>query len=268
MYYLVTGANRGIGRALANRIIARNDITLLALVRDPSSETSRSLAESQARGSNSKVVMIQYDAHDMTSARRAVEEAQSQHGVTQLDVVVANAGVGKYFGPTIQSTADMYMEHFIVNTLGPFTLFQATSALLERANTTGSATQGAGGAGGKFIAISSAGGSIAMLGQPQLRRDTQGRRRPGAEPYSASKAALNHIMCRLNAELPGITVGVLTPGATKTGLGDGAVNWDLVPNAQDADTVATGLIQRIDDVVKAEDGNPVFTDWKGDVIPW
>ena len=133
--YVITGANRAVGRGIADIILTRPNITLFALVRNPSHGTSQSLVSaSQEKGADCKAVLIKYDASDPTSAELAMEEIKSVHGLTSLDVVIANAGFVAYAGPSVKASPSDYIDHFTANTLGPLTLFGATAPLLQRSS--------------------------------------------------------------------------------------------------------------------------------------
>jgi norsolorinic acid ketoreductase len=181
--YLISGANRGIGRGLAEIFLSRPDTTVVALVRDPSSETSQSLAAFKA-GENSKAVVVQYDASLADSATSVINILQAKYSITTLDIVIANSGFIGWRGPSITATTAEYISHFITNTIGPILLLQATLPLLKKSTSSP-----------KFFAISSAIGSTALI--PKMQH-------VAVVPYGMSKAALNHAMLRLSVEHPDV----------------------------------------------------------------
>jgi norsolorinic acid ketoreductase len=250
--YLITGANRGIGRGLTDLILRRPDTAVIALVRDPDNETTKSLASSNA--DPKRLLILPYDAKQHDSAADAVSTLESTHGIKKLDVVIANAGALGWRGPAIDTPADAIHEAFTVNTIGPLLLFRACCPLLQSSPAP------------KFIAISSAIGSTTQI--PQLSQSQ-------TLPYGVSKAALNHIFRKLSVDHPDIVIELLTPGPVMTDLTrDYREFFDEVlkknPKLMDRfapiDQACNGLLCQIDSVNKDSSGE--FRDWKGEVIPW
>jgi norsolorinic acid ketoreductase len=105
-------------------------------------------------GKNSKIIIAKYDASKETSAKEMIEYLKSNHGIEVLDIVIANAGVLKQWGPVRAVESRDLTEHFIVNTLGPIQLYQATAPLLDKAAQPG-----------KFAVVSSILGSNGLMDQ-------------------------------------------------------------------------------------------------------
>lgn len=265
--YLITGANRGIGRALAETYLARPSHTVVSLVRDPSNETSQSLL-THSSAANSKAILIPYDASNLGAASTALTNLNTHcPEIKHIDVLIANAGMQAYAGSSVAAPTSTFLEHYIANTLGPLELFQTFLPLLRAAPEHSPSTQP--GVHGKFIAISSAGGSTTTISQPHMRFGTDGKPRGGALPYGQSKAALNHIMVKLDMEIQDVVVGLYTPGPTKTGLGGGNVKWETIPGVQELDTVAEGLVREFDAVSKVTGDNKLaLKDWSGKMFGW
>lgn len=85
--YLVTGANRGIGRGLVATLLKRPSTKVIAAVRDTESSTSKALL-SLPTSDNSHVILAKIDSSDHSTAAKAVEQLQ---GIEKIDVVIANA---------------------------------------------------------------------------------------------------------------------------------------------------------------------------------
>jgi len=255
---LITGANRGIGRGLADTYLSRPNHTVIALVRDTTSVTSQSLLrESASHGQDSQAILITYDASDANSADAAISDLRAQHPeVTQIDTIIANAGYMDYSGPSLDASREIYIEHLTTNALAPLFLLKATLPLLSRSPTP------------KLIAISSAVGSIAFTGSHNANFDTKGNRRGSALPYGAAKCALNYIMVKLDIEHPDVAVGLFTPGPTMTGFGGERVKWDLVPGAMYIEPVVEGLMRQFDGLKKQKVGDLRLKDWSGKEIAW
>ncbi|KAH3685850.1 hypothetical protein WICPIJ_003176, partial [Wickerhamomyces pijperi] len=109
-----------------------------------------------------------------------------------LDVLILNAGIAKTFDPVAATARDMWLDHFVTNTVGPIMVFQQLQHLLERSSSP------------QVYFVSTMGGSI----QSHLPFPS------GA--YGASKAALNFIARKLSEELPHIKVVSVHPGMVAT----------------------------------------------------
>jgi NAD(P)-dependent dehydrogenase (short-subunit alcohol dehydrogenase family) len=132
---------------------------------------------------------------------------EAEHGITRLDVVVANAG-GSPFCKDIEHTdpATELVGDFEVNAVGPAKLFKGVWGLLGLDLSAGA---GAGEKEGekrerKFVLMSSTLGSKGVMDQECL---------PGIG-YGMAKAAANWWAKRVSVEFKGrgLVVGVLHPG--------------------------------------------------------
>ncbi|KAF4928005.1 Norsolorinic acid ketoreductase nor1 [Colletotrichum viniferum] len=92
---LITGANRGIGKGLLEKYLARPNHTVIGTVRDPDHdpdhESSKVLA-SLPKANGSSLVLVKFDITVKTDGLEAVKQLEAQ-GIDHLDVVIANAGV-------------------------------------------------------------------------------------------------------------------------------------------------------------------------------
>ena len=135
---LVTGASRGIGRALTEALLARGVKKVYATARDP--EALRDLR-------NERLVSLQLDVTDADQIRAAGEAA------SDVELVFSNAGVAFPSGiaePTVLDQARREME---VNYFGPLQLIRRLAPTLARNG------------GGAVVTIGSAAGltNIAFL---------------------------------------------------------------------------------------------------------
>src|ERR1700753_1415073 len=89
---LVTGANRGIGRAIAEELLARGAAKVYAAVRDPASI------------SDDRLTPIALDVADPGSVTAAAARA------TDVQIVVNNAGIGTPSTPLEANLADARAE--------------------------------------------------------------------------------------------------------------------------------------------------------------
>ena len=112
---LITGASRGIGRAIAEKLAAP-DVTLLLHGRDTVAlaETCKSV-QSQCAG----VIKL---IHDLAT-EKGVSNLISQVGGDPLDVLINNAGIA-VVKPFREITPDEWNQTFGVNVTAPFLLMQ------------------------------------------------------------------------------------------------------------------------------------------------
>lgn len=227
-HWLISGANRGIGRELALSVAARGD-RVTATVRNAEART-RLAAEASKYGGHFQILV--FDMRDEAAIKAAAQRLKEP-----IDVLVANAGVS---GPKRQSALDIDFEGaldtFSVNTLGPLRLAQAFLPQLREA------------ANPRIVFISSVMGSIESASVDQVA-------------YRASKAALNMVMKMLAGELKpqGVTVVSLHPGWLRTDMG--GANAPL-----SVEEGAAGLIATIDSLSIAKSGR--FLDYRNKELAW
>ena len=128
---LISGANRGLGKGLAEIYLAKPNHTVIAFNRDPASSSSKALSEIRT-ASGSKVIVVKCDASIETDPLDAVKEIQKQ-GVDHLDIVIANAAIADAY-PSVRDLkiADL-QRHIVPNVFGVVSLYQATRPLLLEA---------------------------------------------------------------------------------------------------------------------------------------
>ncbi len=108
---LITGANRGIGRALLDEALGRGAKKVYAGTR------------SAFHHADPRVTPLTLDVTSASQIRRAVDEVES------LDVLINNAGVAIYDELT---NLQIIEEHLAVNLLGPLQVSRAFLPLLKR----------------------------------------------------------------------------------------------------------------------------------------
>ncbi len=108
---LVTGANRGIGRALVEEALSRGAQRVYAGTRQPFAH------------SDERVRSLTLDVTDAAQVRAAVE------GVASLDVLINNAGVALYDDLSDRAALE---QSLAVNLFGPYAVTQAFLPLLSR----------------------------------------------------------------------------------------------------------------------------------------
>ncbi|MFB6111440.1 MAG: SDR family NAD(P)-dependent oxidoreductase [Halobacteriaceae archaeon] len=179
---LVTGANRGIGRAIADQL-ADHGATVVAGVREPSDVTR------EGRGA------VRLDVTDREQVSRAIDQVVDQEG--GLDVLVNNAGVYGPREPLHEADPAGVEQTYAVNLLGATLCARAAIPhLLD-------------GDGGRIVNVSSRSGQL-----------TGGMGSGGAQ-YAASKAGLNGLTVSLDGTYgeEGLIVNSASPGWVATDMG-------------------------------------------------
>ena len=178
---------------LLSRYLLRSNHIVIAGLRDPSSSSSQEL-RSIPCGNGSRVILAKIDSASETDATDAVEALTSEHSITKLDLVIANAGISKYFGKATVTSAKEMLDHFSINTLAPLLLFQATAPLLRASYDP------------KFVVLSSGAGSLSQVDKLPVENTA----------YGASKAAVNFVVRRIHYENPQLVAFSINPGWLQT----------------------------------------------------
>ncbi|ROT33853.1 SDR family oxidoreductase [Micromonospora sp. HM5-17] len=202
---LVTGANRGIGRAIARGLGKRGCHVYLG-ARD---EGRGRAAERELRAEGLDVHFIRLDVTDEFSVTLAAKRIEEEVG--RLDSLVNNAGIGGPPLPPSQTPIEQVRRTFETNVFGVITVTNTMMPLLRRS------------AAGRIVNVSSLLGSLRHAAD---RTDPTGVFPPGVFPavldYNTSKAALNAITVTYANELrdTGILVNAVSPGFVATDIND------------------------------------------------
>jgi NAD(P)-dependent dehydrogenase (short-subunit alcohol dehydrogenase family) len=178
---VVTGANRGIGSAIATAL-ARDGFAIAATARDPAT------VQGTVEAIEGKGGVITPLACDIRDEKSVAELASCVRELGDVHVVIANAGVA---GPTAMMqdiTLDEWRDTLVTDLDGVFLTFRAfIPRLIERG-------------AGSLIAVSS------MTGKRPLH---------GRTPYAAAKLGVIGMVRTLAVELGphGIRVNAICPGA-------------------------------------------------------
>lgn len=190
---LISGANRGLGKELLARYLARPNHIAIAANRDPENATSKALAK-LPKGQGSRLIIVKLDASIEADSARAVRQLISQ-GIGHLDIVIANAGVS-YAWPKVSDVKTEDLQgHLIPDLFGVIWLYQATFPLLKKSMDP------------KWITIGSVAGKLED--QPVVPNTA----------YATSKVAAHWVTKRINQEEDWITAFVIHPGWVDTDMG-------------------------------------------------
>ncbi|MGE0486345.1 MAG: glucose 1-dehydrogenase [Gammaproteobacteria bacterium] len=182
---LVTGASRGIGRAIAARLARSGAAVVINFARD---ERSAARLAEDITTAGGDAIAVRADVAEDGAVARLFDAALARYG--HLDIVVANAGYA-WLGPFADTPPAEFDRLFAVNTRGTFLCLQQAARRLDD--------------GGRIICISTIGTIL---------------NGPGGACYFASKAAVEQF-CRVLAHELGprrITVNVVSPGFTDTDM--------------------------------------------------
>lgn len=206
---LVTGANKGIGRAIARAILEAHADAFVYL---GSRDVGRGREAAEALG-NERIEVVPLDVTADASVRAAVDQVRAHLGNDRLYGLVNNAGVGHGSGAGL---ADM----LAANTLG---LRRVTEAFLPLAEP----------AGGRIVNVTSAAGPSFLANQDEetkrlltdpgvtwaaLARYLDSAKASGSDAYGLSKAVANAYTLLVAREHPKLRVNACTPGFIETDM--------------------------------------------------
>jgi 3-oxoacyl-[acyl-carrier protein] reductase len=186
---VVTGASRGIGRAIAFRLA--KDGALVIVNFQKNAEAAAAVVR-EIEGTGGEALAVQGDVGSVKGIGQFFQsldaELTKRRGGNQFDILVNNAGIGR--DGTVETTSkEVFDELMAVNVKGAFFVTQQAIPRLRN--------------DGRIINLSSA-----LSRYPYSRMAA----------YSMGKAAINHFTLILAAELGkrGITVNAIAPGLTAT----------------------------------------------------
>jgi NAD(P)-dependent dehydrogenase (short-subunit alcohol dehydrogenase family) len=182
---IVTGAGRGIGRAVAQEL-AKTGAAVAVLAR---SEDQLTETVALIEGEGGRALALPVDVTDQQAVARAVAETERQLG--PVDLLVNNAGHGGQVGPVWEVEPDEWWRCVEVNLRGPFLCARAVlPGMIARRR-------------GRIIITSSLAGTGPW---------------PYMSAYAISKAAVTRLAENLTAETEahGISVFAVQPGPVRT----------------------------------------------------
>ncbi|MFJ4809460.1 SDR family NAD(P)-dependent oxidoreductase [Streptomyces longwoodensis] len=186
----ITGANKGLGRETARRLIEHGHTVLLG-ARDPE------LGQEAAAALGARHVPL--DVTDDASVAAAAADVAAREG--RIDVLINNAGVHGPLGDPSGLTAADALAVLDVNLIGVIRTTTAFLPLLRRSDDP------------VIINVSSGMGSLALTHDPDRPES-----RVVAPLYTSSKAALTMLTTQYAKALEDVRVNAADPGYTATDL--------------------------------------------------
>lgn len=216
--WMITGANSGFGRAIAEAAVGAGDVAVATARRITS-------LDDLAAAYPGQVDALPLDVTDAAAIDAAVRDVIGRHG--RIDVLVNNAG-RTHVGAAEETTDAELRDLFEVHLFGPAAL---TRAVLPHMRSRRSGT---------IVQVSSMGGQMSFA---------------GFSAYSATKFALEGMSEALADEVRplGIKVLIVEPGAFRTGLFG---NYSASAPIPDYDGTAGRTRQMIEDGAGAQPGDP------------
>jgi NAD(P)-dependent dehydrogenase (short-subunit alcohol dehydrogenase family) len=203
--WFITGASAGLGRSMAEQLLARGD-RVIGTSRRPGS-----LDDLAARyGDRFEAVMLELT--DTDAVRTALQHAFAKR---RVDVVVSNAGYG-LLGAAEEVTDAQIDRQIATNLTGSIHLIRACLSHFRNQS------------GGRIIQVSSEGGQIAY---------------PSFSIYHATKWGIEGFVEAVAQEVApfGIDFVLVEPGPTATGF---AAGMDLATQMPDYDATPAGAVRR------------------------
>ena len=181
---IVTGASRGIGRAIAERL-GREGAKIVLTYAGNGDQAQEAVRAIESGGS--QAMALASDVRDLDQIRSLFETVVERFGA--VNILVNNAAGKNIFKPNAEMTPEEYDSMFSI-TRGVYFMLQEAAKIMPN--------------GGKIVNISTSGTSQAMA---------------GGGAYIGCKAAIEQFSNCLAKELGarGISVNTLAPGLTDTG---------------------------------------------------
>ncbi|MGY0020220.1 SDR family oxidoreductase [Streptomyces sp. YJ-C3] len=213
---VVTGASRGIGRAIAGEL-ARAGAKVCVTARDDAG-VYETVAALRAQGADA--VGVAGSVADPAHLWEVTERTMAAYG--RVDVVVNNAATNQPYGPLMDADPDAWRTAFTVNVEAPLRLVQCAWRAWMGEH------------GGAVVNVCTEG--AAHVG-------------PHVGAYGTSKAALLHLTAQLAGELgPLVRVNSVSPGLVRTEMA--RFVWERAEEAV-ASGLPSGRIGEPDDIARA-----------------
>lgn len=232
---LVTGAHQGIGLALVQEYLQKNNQVIATYL--PETDYTQLL---KLQKNYKTLVLVPLDVTD----EQQIINFTSTLPVHSIDILINNAGICIKDATIKEVKKQDMLDSFIVNSLGPLLLTKHLLPLIEKSNLK------------TIVSITSVLGSITQVMERGKQKETD-------YTYKTSKTALNMIMALVATELydQKIKVLLIHPGHVATAIG----NLFDGPSISPAES-AHHIVQIIESTPQSKD--KIFVDYKGNFLPW
>jgi hypothetical protein len=185
---LITGGSKGIGYGIAEALLKLN---MKVAITSRSKDSAEKAAKELTALGKGEVLGLEADVRDYKSQEKAVKKLMDKWG--QIDVLVANAGVG-HFGPIDELSVEEWQQTIDTNLSGVFYSIKSVVEGLKKSK-------------GYIITISSLAGTNFF---------------EGASAYNASKFGVTGFTQAVMLDLRkyGIKVSTIMPGSVATHFND------------------------------------------------
>lgn len=222
---LVTGASRGIGRAVAKALAREGAHVILAARREGSLED----VDDEIRAAGGSATLVRLDLTEGDKVDALGPSIYERWG--RLDILVANAGLLGPLSPLPHISADAWNTVLDVNLTANWRLIRTLDPLLRHAEA------------GRAVFVSS--------GASAAKRGYWG-------PYSVSKAALEALVKTYAHEVANTTVrvNIVNPGPVRTEMRQQAFPGEDPMTLRTPEDVAEGFLDIVD--AACDDNGKVF----------
>lgn len=197
---VVTGASRGIGKAISTRLASEGAIVAVNYRKNATS-AEELVAELNSKGY--KAQAFRADVSQPTECQMLLDDVVKTFG--RVDILMSNAGI-EHFGKLEDITPEDFDRVFSINVAGQLFVTQAAARYLP--------------SGGRIVLTSSVSARIPVFYHTL---------------YAASKAAVSAMVLNLAPELGerGITINAIAPGGTATDMAKENAKFYTHPALQD-----------------------------------
>ena len=185
---LITGGSKGIGYGIAEALL---NLNMKVAITSRSIDAAEKAAKELREIGKGEVLCLEVDVRDFNSQQKAVQKLMDTWG--QIDVLVANAGVG-HFAPIDELSVEDWQQTIDTNLSGVFYSIKSTVEALKKTE-------------GYIITISSLAGTNFF---------------EGASAYNASKFGVTGFTQAVMLDLRkyGVKVSTIMPGSVSTYFND------------------------------------------------
>ncbi|CAG5188832.1 uncharacterized protein ALTATR162_LOCUS12041 [Alternaria atra] len=242
--YVITGVSKGIGFELVKQISKDPGNLVAGLVRDQATTERKVVAE---LGDRSNIHILHADLTNYASLKQAAAETAKIVGERGVDYLVGNGAFPSLFdafdpignlGDKVEELENVSLKLFMTNVVGNIHLFNLFLPLVLKGNVK------------KIIAISSGHADLDFINDLEVENSSL---------YAASKAALNAIVAKFNAQYKkdGVLFMSMSPGVVEVGHFD-----NLTPDQMRGLTSFMGKISTytpdFKDATPVEDAIPII----------